>query len=478
MKIKKLTALFLVITVLLLSFIIPTGINTQGGLPIAEAATTTDYVVGAQKDFEYIATPKSNPKWALVTKYKGSATKLKIPEKLGGYPVKNLSTYVFKNCTNLTHVYIPACVTNVTGQTFAECRSLKAIEVASNHSNYVSVNGILYNYDKTTIIAYPNAISGAFTIPDTVITVGSYAFSGAYRLTKVYMPNTLSAIYEGAFLECDGLNYIKLSDTLKVLGIKALAGCDSLREIHLPASLSSIGDDAVLGELSSKDEKLYFFTNGIYCVDKTYSYNYVYNLGIRAPHLIKEERTLTDTNSGISVIDANSVLPLSKDFLLKVTPVASDKTSLLLPVRYNNILSYKISLICDNKEYTPAGSLVVKFNTLPANTIITATKIYRVTDTKAFELVRSPHTPFVAAQTSKLGTFTIISNNDFSKKGDIDGDGLITSYDARFALCVAAGLIKNITAAQKSTADLTNNGNGVDTDDARAILCYAAGIIE
>jgi len=485
LKNKKLTALFLVITVFILSFVIPTGVNAQEQIPQEVYTESDGYVIAAEKDFEYIATPKNNPKWALITKYNGTDTKIILPEKIDGYTVKTLSTYVFKECTKLTHVYLPMGV-NVSGQTFAECRSLEAIEVAPDHESYVSENGVLYNYDKTTLLAYPNALEGEFTIPETVLTIGGYAFSGAYRLTKVNMYNTLSAISEGAFLECDGLEYIKLSDCLKVLGKKALAGCDSLREIHLPASLSIIGEDAVLGELSSKDEKQYYFTDGIYCVNKSYAYDYVYKLGIRAPYLIKEDRTFTDLDSGISLIDVRGILPMDKDFLIKVTPVAPDSVKALLPVRYNDILSYDVSLLLKEEasgeeettetEYTPSASLIITFNNLPRDTIITTAKIYRTTDTKAFELLRSPHTPFVAAQTKKLGTFTIINNNDFSKKGDIDGDGLVTSYDARFALCIAAGLVTDITDAQLLTANVDGT-DGVDTSDASTILRYAAGII-
>lgn len=476
MKRKKLIALFLVISVSLVCFIIPTGVNAQEKAPDeVTAVSTNEYVVAAEKDFEYIATPKNNPKWALITKYNGTDSKIIIPETLGGYKVKTLSTYVFKDCTKLTHIYLPSYVNSVSGQTFAECRSLTAIEVAPDHETYISENGVLYNNDKTTIIAYPNAKEGTFTIPETVIAVGGYAFSGAYCLTEVYMYNTVSAISEGAFLNCDGLKNIKLSDCLKVLGKKALASCNSLREIHLPASLSIIGDDAVLGDLSSKDDKQYYFTDGIYCAANSVAYDYVRKLGIPNPYLKTEDRTFTDLNSGISVIDINASLPLDKDFLIKVTPVAPEEVNLLLPVRYNDILSFDVSLICEEEEYTPLAPVVIKFNKLPENTIITTAKIYRTTDNNIYELLRSPHTPFVAAQSKKLGTFTLINNNDFTKKGDIDGDGTITSYDARFALCIAAGLVPDITEAQLITAD-TNNGNGVDTADAHTILCYAAGI--
>ena len=488
MKNKKLTALFLVISVFLLSFVVPTGVNAQEQL-IDEASTGSDnYVIAAEKDFEYIATPKDNPKWALVTKYKGNDTKIIIPETLGGYKVKTLSSYVFKECTKLTHIFLPDTVTNVSGQTFAECRSLVSIEVAEGHATYLSENGVLYNYDKSTLVAYPNGLEGKFTIPESVITVGSYAFSGTYRLTEVYMHNRVSSVSDGAFLECDGLEYIKLSDCLKVLGKKALAGCDSLRKLHLPASLSIIGDDAVLGELSSDDSKQYYFTDGIYCVKNSYAYNYVYKLGIRSPYLITEDRTLSDINSGISLIDVRGILPKDKDLYLKVTPVAPDTVKALLPVRYEGILSYNVSLttteivaeeddvLTIETEYTPSASLIITFDKLPEDTIITTAKIYRVSGDNTYELLRSPHTPFVAAQTKKLGTFVVINNNDFSKKGDIDGDGIITSYDARFALCIAAGLVSDITDNQLLTADIQGD-DGVDTSDACTILRYAAGIM-
>ncbi len=486
MNSKKLTALFLVITVVLISFIIPTGANAQAQIPAEASQDDGGYVIAKASDFEYIASPKNNPKWALITKYKGTDSKIIIPETLGGYTVKTLSTNVFKDCTKLTHVYLPQNVTSVSGQTFAECRSLVAIEVAEGHTTYVSDNGVLYNYDKTTIIAYPNSLEGEFAIPESVITVGAYAFSGAYRLTRVTMPNTLSAINEGAFLECDGLEHIQLSDNLKVLGKKAIAGCDSLRSLHLPASLSSIGDDAVLGELTSKDTKQYYFTNGIYCVRNSKAYDYVYKLGIRTPYLISEDRSFNDVNSGISIIDTNGTLPKERDFIIKVTPVAPESSEALIPIRHIGILSFDVSLMIKEEpvgegdatftEYTPASPLIVKFNNLPEDSVITSAKIYRTTGSNAYELLRSPHTPFVAAQTKKLGTFTVVTNNDFSRPGDIDGDGIITSYDARFALCIAAGLVPLITDAQLSTADVVDD-NGVDTSDACTILRYAAGIM-
>lgn len=60
-------------------------------------------------------------------------------------------------------------------------------------------------------------------------------------------------------------------------------------------------------------------------------------------------------------------------------------------------------------------------------------------------------------------------------KGDANGDGKITSIDARVALQVGAGL-KTCTAAEKKVLDMDNNGK-ITSLDARKILQTAAGLI-
>ncbi len=441
------------------------------------ASTADEPVIADEDDFTYIATPKSNPKWALVTKYTGTHSKIIIPDTLGGYPVQVLSSEVFKECNDLTYVKIPAGVTSVSGQTFAECRNLLEIDVDPANQYYVVENGILYNSDKTTLIAFPNGIDGEFTVPDGVINIGSYAFSGAYKLTKVNMHNTVTAISQSAFQGCFSLSEIRLSDNLAVLGKKALANCVDLRELHLPASLSIIAEDAILGDMGSKNDKFYYFTDGVYCVPDSVAYEYVYNLGVRSPYLKTENRTFTDIETGIQVIDTEGTLPLDKSLYFDITPVLTEEVASLVPVRYNHIVAYDISLTCDEQEYTPLEKLIIQFSGLPEDTVTSSAKIYRTNGTRVFELIRSPHTPFVAAQSKNLGRYIVITNNDFSQKGDIDGDGIITSYDARFALCLAAGLVLDAHEDQIATADVDNQ-NGVTTEDSRNILRYAAGIID
>lgn len=478
MKFSRIVSLALTLTIATLSLLSPQSSFAQKSTAGAVSVNTADEpVIADENDFTYIAAPKSNPKWALVTKYTGTDSKIIIPDTLGGYPVQVLSSEVFKECNNLTYIKIPASVTSVSGQTFAECRSLLEIDIDPANEYYVVENGILYNSDKTTLIAFPNGIDGEFTIPDGVITIGSYAFSGAYKLTKINMHNTVTAISQSAFQGCFSLNEIRLSDNLAVLGKKALANCVDLRELHLPASLSVIAEDAILGDMGSKNDKFYYFTDGVYCVPNSVAYKYVYNLGVRSPYLKTEARTLTDIETGIQIIDTEGTLPLDKSLYFDVTPVLTEEVASLVPVRYNHIEAYDISLTCDEREYIPLKKLIIQFSGLPEGSITSSAKIYRTNGTRVFELIRSPHTPFVVAQSKNLGRYIVITNNDFSKKGDIDGDGIITSYDARFALCLAAGLVLDAHEEQTATADVDNK-NGITTEDSRNILRYAAGIID
>lgn len=474
MKLLRISALLLSLTIILSSVIFPESFTYK---KLTAHAATSEPVVAKAKDFSYILSPKNNPKYALVLKYTGTDGKIIIPDTLGGYPVKILSSNVFSDSKNLTYVKIPASVTTVSGSTFAECRNLKEIDIDPANKNYVVENGVLYNSDKTTLVAYPCNKGGEFTVPESVISIGAFAFCGAHKITKVTMHNSVQSIYESAFQGCFSLKEIRLSDTLSVLGKKALANCVDLKEIHLPASLYTIGEDALLGDMDSDNNKFYYQTDGIYCTNDSNAYNYVQNLGISSPYLKTEERTLTHIKTGIKIVDPLGTLPLNEAINIEVTPVISDEVLSFIPVRHSYIQAYDISLKnSSEEEYDITKDIIVLFNSLPEDTIINTGKLYRITNNQSYELIRAPHAPFIGAQTGALGRFAVITNNEFTKKGDVDGDNIVTSYDARSALCIAAGLMPDITPEQKAVADV-NGDDYISTNDARDVLRIASGII-
>ena len=120
---------------------------------------------------------------------------------------------------------------------------LKSIEVPKKNKYYSSRGGVLYNKKKTKIIYYPHAKKGTkYTIPDTVTTIGQYAFYCNKNLKTVVLPKGLKVIGRLAFFEMQNLKSINLSDT-KVTKIcdHAFSGCPKLTEIKLPNTLKTIG---------------------------------------------------------------------------------------------------------------------------------------------------------------------------------------------------------------------------------------------
>ena len=100
--------------------------------------------------------------------------------------VTTIDKYAFNGCTNITSVTIPNSVTKIIVIAFDGCNSLTSITVAEDNPKYTAENNIIFNKEKTTLILAAKGISGAYTIPDSVTTIGSYAFDGCTGLTDVY----------------------------------------------------------------------------------------------------------------------------------------------------------------------------------------------------------------------------------------------------------------------------------------------------
>ena len=162
--------------------------------------------------------------------------------------VTEIGKYAFDGCKSLTSITIPDGVTSIGDGAFYNCSSLTEIKVASENSNYVSVNGVLYNKDKTTIICYPAGKKGNnYKIPDGVTKVDSSAFIGCSSLTSITIPNGVTSIGDSAFEDCTSLKSITIPNSVTSIGDSAFEDCTSLTSITIPNGVTSIGDSAFEG---------------------------------------------------------------------------------------------------------------------------------------------------------------------------------------------------------------------------------------
>ena len=158
--------------------------------------------------------------------------------------VTSIGQSAFQNCYRLTSVTIPNSVTSIREYAFQNCYRLTSINVASDNSNYCSVDGVLFNKDKTTLIQYPGGKQGSYTIPNSVTSIGEWAFAYCDGLTSVTIPNSVTSIGNKAFAYCDGLTSVTIGNSVTSIGNFAFHDCSGLTSVIIPNSVTSIGQSA------------------------------------------------------------------------------------------------------------------------------------------------------------------------------------------------------------------------------------------
>ena len=91
--------------------------------------------------------------------------------------VTSIATDAFNSCKSVSGITIPKNVTEIGLRAFADCASLTEIKVSDENSNYASVDGVLYNKDKTSVVCYPAGIKDSnYKIIDGVTTIERESF--------------------------------------------------------------------------------------------------------------------------------------------------------------------------------------------------------------------------------------------------------------------------------------------------------------
>ncbi len=143
--------------------------------------------------------------------------------------IESLGSYVFDYTSSyIATLNVGAEVTTL-NSTFYSFSGLKVINVDSGNKAYSSDNGVLYNKDKTELIKYPHKKEDkTFVIPDSVTSIGQYAF-----------------------YDCNGLAKVTLGTAVKTIGDQAFEYCFKLTELTInSANIESLGS-SVFNDTSS-----------------------------------------------------------------------------------------------------------------------------------------------------------------------------------------------------------------------------------
>ena len=175
----------------------------------------------------------------------------------------------FRSCGGLTSMTIPSSVTSIGNQAFDGCSKLANVyvdDVAAwckiSFGNYYSnplvyANKFYLNGRLVTNLEIPNSVTsiGAYafckcsgltrvTIPDTVTRIGAYAFRNCTGLTGMTIPNSVTIIGNDAFYSCSKLVSVEIGDSVTSIGANAFENCSKLASVTIPGSVTYIGSSA------------------------------------------------------------------------------------------------------------------------------------------------------------------------------------------------------------------------------------------
>ena len=138
---------------------------------------------------------------------------------------------------------IPNSVTSIKDGAFNYCVSIE-ISVSEDNKNYSTRDGILYDKTQSTLIYCPMQKSGIIEIPESVKTIGNYAFFFCYRLESIIIPTSVTSIGDFSFSDCIGLQSVMIPNSVTQIGDKAFFNCENVSSMTIGNSVKSIGEQA------------------------------------------------------------------------------------------------------------------------------------------------------------------------------------------------------------------------------------------
>jgi len=158
-----------------------------------------------------------------------NCTKLSNVEFVEGSVTTEITFRTFAYCSNLTKIELPKNVKITGARPFEGCYNLTDIIVSSNNPYHSSVDGVLFNKNKTELLCFPSGAGTSYTIPSGVDVIGSYAFSFNKILKNVVLPTNIEEIEQDAFAYCWVLESITVPSTVTEIGAYAFDFCSELK---------------------------------------------------------------------------------------------------------------------------------------------------------------------------------------------------------------------------------------------------------
>ena len=196
--------------------------------------------------------------------------------------VKTIGNYAFDGCQGLANLNIPKGVTSIGDCAFMNCCSLRTVEIPDGVTSIGEFAFIwCSNLKKVDIPCSVRTIKehcfyecssltginnwGDVNIPNSVTSIGSYAFAYCDSILSVYIPRSVTNIDSNAFIGCEKLGYVRISSRVDYIGHEAFNGCSALDYVTIYARDIEIEEDSF--EDCSRELVIHAYAN-------SYTYNW------------------------------------------------------------------------------------------------------------------------------------------------------------------------------------------------------------
>ena len=156
-----------------------------------------------------------------------------------GNSVTSIGGSAFSHCYGLETVIIPKSVTSIGVGAFSDCRGLSSMVVEGDNPNYDSrddCNAVIETETNTLIAGCKNTI-----VPNTITSIGDFAFYGCNDLKSLTIPNSVLSIGEFVFNRCKNMTTVIIPNSVVSIGIGSFSSCNELKSLTIGSSVSSIG---------------------------------------------------------------------------------------------------------------------------------------------------------------------------------------------------------------------------------------------
>ena len=175
-------------------------------------------------------------------KYCSSLKSIDIPSSLG-----YIASDAFGESA-IININIPSSTVGIDHSAFSNCANLESINVDEKNESYCSVDGVLYNKKKDTLLSYPcGKKDETYEVLNGTINIERDAMYYCKNLKQIKLPEGVKIIGDESFFMCTGLKSIVIPESVTHIGDYNFYGCTNLEEVTISSSVKTIGSSVFNG---------------------------------------------------------------------------------------------------------------------------------------------------------------------------------------------------------------------------------------